>query len=152
MNEQEKLRLEYLLADYRAIKDEIARRSNLQKAVLAALVGFNAWLLNAFVAREVALLPIVALWVVTVLVYIFHEREGLEILRLGGIIRNKIAVPVSKVLDIGSQVLLPPETDGGEPRIDERTRIYDQIFRVSVFVVVPGAVTAIYLAMLCKYI
>jgi hypothetical protein len=42
MYEQEKLRFEYLLADFRAIKDEIARRPNLQKGNLMALVGFNA--------------------------------------------------------------------------------------------------------------
>jgi|SRR5450759_3449152 hypothetical protein len=147
MNEQEKVWLEYLLADFRAIKDEIARRSNLQKASLAVLVGFNALLLNAFVAKEVVGLHIVALWVVTALVFIFDKREGLEIKRLGDIIRNKIAEPVSKLLNIESRKLLPSETDNSEPRIDYMTRIYDNIFRMLVFIAVPGA-TTIYFAIL----
>lgn len=150
MSEQENRKHEYLLADYQAIKAEIARRSNLQKAALAALVGFNAWLLNAFVAKQETCLHIGALWVVTFLVYIYHEREGLEIKRLAGIIRYKIAEPVSKLLNIESQQLLPSETDAGEPRIDERTRIYDNIFQLVVFVVIPSAFTAIYLTKLYK--
>ncbi len=149
MNEQEKLWLEYLLADYRAIKDEIARRSNLQKAVLAALVGFNAWLLNEFVAREIALLHIAALWTVTILSCIFHAREGFEIARLGSIIREKIAESAARVLKVDARVLLPSETDAGDPRTDGRTRMYDRIFRVSVFFIVPGAITVMYLIKFC---
>jgi hypothetical protein len=150
MTEQEKLRLEYLLADFRAIKVEIARRSNLQKAALAVLVGFYAWPLNASLTKEVICVHIVALWVVTALVFIFDKREGLEIERLGDIIRNKIAEPASKLLIIQSRELLPSETDNSEPRIDRMTHIYDNTFRMLVFIVVPGAMTIYFAILLCK--
>jgi hypothetical protein len=149
MNEQEKLIHEYLLADFRAIKDEIARRSNLQRIALAALGVFYTWLLNAFAAKSAASLHIAALWVVTVLFCIFHYRESLEIKRLGGIIRNKIAEPASKLLNFKSQKLLPSEMDAEEPGIDKWTRFYNIIFWMLVCLAIPSVIT-IYFAMLKK--
>lgn len=153
MTDEQKIHHDYLLADFQATKAEIARRSNTQKTALAAMVAFYASLLNPLVSISLGLWHIVAVWIVTILGYVFYKREGLEIGRLGALIRTKIAEVAAKDLNVLAENLIPSEVSAADKEFDCKTRLLDWIFSVSLFGLIPGTITVLYIVeAVCKRI
>lgn len=153
MTEEQQIQHGYLVADFQAIKSEIARRSNAQKAALAAVVAFYAWLLNQLVSTDLGLWHICAVWIVVILGYVFYKREGLEIGRLGAIARRGIAEIAAKHLNIPAENIIPSEVCAADERFDKKTRILDRLFLVSLFGLIPGILTTPYIVeIVCKLI
>ena len=151
MTDEQKIQHDYLLADFQATKAEIARRSNAQKTALAAMVAFYAWLLNQLVSTNLGLWHIGAIWIVTILGYVFYKREGLEIGRLGALIRTKIADVAVKNLNLSAENLIPSEVRAADKEFDCKTKPLDWIFSVSLFVLIPGTLTVLYIVeAICK--
>ena len=90
MDDKEQRLLDFLLADFNAIKSEIARRSNLQKAVIASMLAFYAWLFERSLGNGLELTLVILVWIVSFLGYTFYIRETSEINRLGWTIKEKI--------------------------------------------------------------
>jgi hypothetical protein len=93
--------VDVLLVSYKAIKDEIARRSALQWAILA---GYAFFLYNAFSAiLKSNLSPAeriawaTATWATSALALLFHRREQLEIMRLSRIISQCVGQELKNV-------------------------------------------------------
>ena len=137
MTEKQKKQLDFLLADFKAAKDEISRRSNLQKIVLTLLITFYAWFIPNFIQNSISSDKIVLLLLVVFLAYIFYDREAKEISRLGLIIRERIAKPVSKMLKVKSTKIIPTEVHESPYPTDKLTKRYDKIFNSIVFLVIP---------------
>lgn len=153
MTEEQKIQHEYLLADFESIKAEIARRSSAQKTALAAVVGFYAWLLNQLVLTNLNPWHITAVWTVVILAYVFYKREGLEISRLGAIVRNNIAEVVSRNLNIPAENIIPSEVSAADERRDKPTRVLDTIFCWALFGAIPFFLTGLYVfESVCKKI
>lgn len=153
MTEEQRIQHDYLLADFQAIKAEIARRSNAQKAALAAVVAFYAWLLNQLVSTNLGPWHICAVWIVAILGYVFYKREGLEIGRLGAITRKRIAEIAAKNLNVSAENIIPSEVCAADELFDRKTRALDRLFSVSLFGMIPGALTALYVfEIFCKRI
>ena len=68
MDDKQNKLLEFLLADFDALKGEIARRSNLQKAVVAAVLAFYAWSLQRMLSGHIEFTVVLIAWVVSFLV------------------------------------------------------------------------------------
>lgn len=145
MEDHEAKQLDYLLADYQAVKNEIARRSNLQRAILAALMAFYLWMLNNFSSASNQLALIVAMWGVIAIAFIFYQKEHFEIQRLGDLINIKIAGVASGILGVEPKHLLPSEADPSNPIFDIKTRKYDAALRFSVFLLIPFLATVLYI-------
>lgn len=153
MTDEQKIQHDYLLADFQAIKAEIARRSNAQKTALAAIVAFYAWPLNQLVAANLSVWHIGAIWVVTILGYVFYKREGLEIGRLGALIKTKIAEVAAKNLNVSPEHLIPSEVCAADEKFDCKTKPLDWIFSVTLFGLIPGTLTVLYIVeAICKRI
>jgi hypothetical protein len=144
MDEKDKKFLEFLLADFSSMKSEIARRSNLQKAVVAAALAFYAWSFQRALSGNVELLVVILAWVVSFLTYTFYAREGGEIRRLGWTIKSKIAVPVGKRLDVRPEEVIPSEAHSSEPNKYGGRKIITNIFNVSLYVLAPLILTFVY--------
>ena len=147
-DDKEKL-MNFLLADYQSIKSEIARRSNLQKAIHAALVAFYLWMLNNYFSENNKLHLVVIMWAVVLLTYLYYQKEHLEIQRLGSIIRSKIAETASGILSVEPKILLPTETDSANEKYGCKTRAYNTALMVSIFLLIPISVTLYYLLTEC---
>jgi len=153
MTDEQKTQHDYLLADFQATKAEIARRSNAQKTALGAMVAFYAWLLNQLVATSLSLWHIGAVWIVTLLGYVFYKREGLEIGRLGALIKTKIAEVAAKNLNVSAENLIPSEVHAADKEFDCKTRPLDWVFSVTLFGLIPGTLTVLYIVeAICKRI
>ena len=153
MTDEQKIQHDYLLADFQATKAEIARRSNAQKTALAAMVGFYAWLLSQLVSTTLCFWHIGAIWIVTILGYVFYRREGVEIVRLGALIRSKIAEVAAKNLNVSAESLIPSEVNAADKKYDCVTKTLDRIFSVSLFGLIPGTLTVLYIVeTICKRI
>lgn len=124
-DDREKAHLDYLLADFEALKAEIARRANMQRLALAAYAAVYAGLFPQIASDRVASTSIAALWVVGALGLLFYVREGLEIKRLASLIRDRIASKAARLIATGPKSLIPSETDQANPRTDKLTRLYD---------------------------
>jgi hypothetical protein len=141
MEDERKKYLDYLLADFSSIKEEIRRRATLQRFVL---LGFAAVL--AFTFREAASNKLVAywitgLWVSSFLALLFYFREGLEIRRLSYVIQYRIALPAAREFRVGWKNVFHSETNQGVASIDPITALYDVVFNWIVFLLLPGFVT-----------
>lgn len=146
LTEHQKEYLKYLLADFVAIKAEIARRSNLQRIVLAMYIAVVAVVGKEAASHSLTGPLLVGLWVTGALAFQFYSREGLEIARLGSLIRERIATVASHILEVQAQDLLPSETNATFPDIDTITSRYDRQFKWVLFLVLPSAITAFYLS------
>lgn len=136
--------LDYLLADFAAIKAEIGRRSTLQRAVLVAYVAVLAVEFQRAASSTLSTLWIVALWAASALAFQFYAREALEIARLGTVIRERIALVASEIIGAPADRLLPSETNAEIPATLSRRRFYDSSFNWVVFFAAPALVTLIY--------
>lgn len=146
LTEHQKEYLKYLLADFVAIKSEIARRSNLQRIVLAAYIA-----VLAVVGKEVSSYSLTAplllgLWISGTLAFQFYSREGLEIGRLGSIIQKRIVPAASIILEVQTQDLLHSESNASFPDIDKITARYDRQFKWTLFFILPVVITVFYLS------
>ncbi len=143
LTDNQQKHLEYLLADIGSVKAEIARRSNLQRVVLATYIA-----VIAVVWKEAALSAplLVGLWISGALALQFYAREGLEIRRLGVIVRERIVPIACKILKVKKQDVFPSETNSKFPEEDRITSRYNHQFKWTLFLLLPLAITVFYLS------
>ena len=137
--------LDYLLADYSAIKAEIARRSNLQRVVLGAFVAVLAVVFQQAATVGVSSLWVASLWASSALALQFYAREGLEIARLAALIRGRIAPVAAEILDLPVENLLPSETNPEIPDTRDMRVAYNSQFNWALFFAAPMLITLLYI-------
>ena len=147
MDEKEQKLLDFLLADFNATKGEIARRSNLQKAVTASMLAFYAWIFQRSLSSSLELSIIVLVWVVSFLGYTFYIRESNEIKRLGWIIKDKIAKSAGEIIGRPPEDVVPSQAHSNPPSESGWRKIVSLIFKVFIYLVAPLYLTGTYL---CK--
>ena len=153
MENNKNRQIDFLLADFNSAKNEISRRSTLQKTVLTLLIAFYAWITNELLKdfSNVNRVPII--WLVVPLAYIFYYREGKEISRLGFIIRERIAEYVSEIIDIEKEKIIPTEVmDRERYPTDRITKRYDKIFNYTIFLILPAIFTVLFICNIIKCI
>jgi hypothetical protein len=136
--------LKFLLADFAAIKAEIARRSSLQRVVLVVYAAALAFVFREFVSSSGSHLWLLATWASATLSFQFYAREGLEIMRLSSIIRDRIAQKAAELTGGRKEDLLPSETNLDMPRTRARRIAYDCSFNWALFFGVPTALSAVF--------
>ena len=146
LTDSQQRQMDFLLADFAAIKAEINRRSTLQRVVLFGYVAL--W---AFVIQQSRYFPVPGLWIVTIWVaaalgFQFYARERLEISRLGEVIRTRIALVASSILGVPAADLVPSQTKGNSAldRSRSQRRAYNRTFMWTVFFTVPILTTLWY--------
>ena len=115
MSPAQNRQLEFLLADLGALKTEIARRAGLQRLALALYLALVAAVARSLMAGNNLAVAIAGLWMGALLALLFWCREHLEILRLGCLIRQRIAKKASTILGVPEADLVPSEV---KPTID----------------------------------
>jgi hypothetical protein len=134
MDEKQQKLLDFLLADFNAIKSEIARRSALQKAAVAALLALYAWVFNkTSVTFEVVILS----WGTAILAALYVYRESREINRLGWLIKDKIAGQACEITGGDKETLIPSEAHASNQDSDGMNKFISTIFVAVIFFVVP---------------
>lgn len=133
--------LDFLIADFNAIKLEIARRSNLQRVLLAAYIAMLAIIFNEFTKANFSLVWICGLWVGVTLAQIFYQRERLEIERLGRIVKKRIAKEASEILERDQRTLLHSQTNSQFNEINRQTHPIDRLFHWAIFFIIPILLT-----------
>ena len=128
MDERKKKHFEILLADYSAIKSEIARRSNLQRIVLGSYVAAIAFIFKQVVDYSKSSLWPAVLWWAVALALQFYMREDLEIKRLDSLISGKIAMLASKKIDVPVDQIFHSGTKAANQKYDSFTGPYDRQF------------------------
>jgi hypothetical protein len=149
LNDKEQKLIDFLLADFNATKSEIARRSNLQKAVTAAMLVFYAWVFQQSIKTDLTLTIVLLVWIVAFLGFTFYFRENAEIERLARIIKINIAKPVGEILGCSAEEVIPSEAHANGPRENTLRRIIDIIFKTCIYLLAPLYVTATYLCKTC---
>jgi len=144
LDEAQREQLKFLLADFGAIKAEIARRSTLQRVVLVGYLAVVALVFQQTVFASLSRLWVFAIWAIAALAYQFYVREGLEVSRLGTIIEERIAKTASDITGVPPAKLLPSETDSELPNTLKLRRAYDWQFNWAVFFLVPLGVTVVF--------
>jgi len=137
--------LDFLLADYNAIKAEISRRSNLQRIALAAYISLIAFVFKEAPSQLLSSLHIAAMWFGAAITMNYFVRQGKEINRLGEIISEQIAPVVSSITDTKPKDSLPSETNPKNETYDKITSTYNYQFKWLLFFIVPLLITLIYL-------
>jgi hypothetical protein len=145
MDDKEHRLLDFLLADFNATKSEIARRSNLQKAVTATMLAFYAWLYQHSLGNGLVLSLVVLVWIVSFLGYSFYIREGAEIKRLGWTIKEKIGIPAGVILNRPSEEVIPSEAHATAPPEEGWRQIVCIVFEVFIYLIAPLYFTGTYL-------
>ncbi|MEW8469473.1 MAG: hypothetical protein AB2637_13150 [Candidatus Thiodiazotropha sp.] len=147
MDDKEQRLLDFLLADFNSAKNEISRRSNLQKAVIASMLVFYAWLFQLSFSNGLELPMVVLVWIVSFLGYTFYIRESSEIKRLGWTIKEKIAKPTGAILGHMPEEVIPTEAHATKPSEIGWHVIISVVFKISIYLVAPLYLTGTYL---CK--
>jgi hypothetical protein len=137
MKEEEKILLEFLLADFNAMKSEIARRSNLQKAAIAALLALYAWIFNTILNNGNSVEIIVISWGSAILVGTHVYRERREIKRLGWIIKNNVAKQAGEIIGVDENLITPSEAHALEPNDDSLRKFISALFSIVIYFAVP---------------
>ena len=122
-------------------KEEIRRRSTLQRFVLLGFAAVLAFTFKEATSNTLSAYWITGLWVSSFLALLFYFREHLEIERLGRVIECCIAVPAARALHVGRTDIFHSETDQGAAHVDPITALYDRLFNWIVFLLLPGFVT-----------
>lgn len=138
--------LDCLLKDFEAIKSEISRRSNLQRVVLATFLAIVAFTFKEATSGSLSSLWIVGVWSSSALALQYYLREGLEIRRIGSVIKERIAIAASNALDKQVNEIFHSETNSADERFDRFTRKYDREFNWLVFWLIPALLSFLYLA------
>jgi len=136
--------LKFLLADFAETKSEIARRSSLQRLVLAVYVAALAFVFRELVTSGDSSFWLLAVWASAALAFQFYAREGLEILRLSRIIRDRTACRAAALIGCRKEDLLPSETDPEMPQTLSRRISYDRSFNWALFLGAPATLSAIF--------
>lgn len=108
--------LDFLLADFGALKTEISRRAGLQRVALALYIALVAAVSGSLLAGKNLPAAIAGLWLGGLLALLFWCREHLEIGRLGRLIRDGIAERAGTILEVPKADLVPSEV---APTVDE---------------------------------
>ncbi len=137
MDEKEQKLLEFLLADFKSIKNEIARRSNLQKAAIAALLAFYAWEFNSFTTNGSSVEILFFSWGAALLAGTYVYREGHEISKLGWKIKNKISKPVGEIIGFNENSIIPSEAHALESCSDSTSKFISVFFAFVLYFIVP---------------
>jgi hypothetical protein len=145
MNDKEQRLLDFLLADFNAIKSEIARRSNLQKAVIAAMLAFYTWLFQRSLGNGLELSLVVLVWVVSFFGYTFYLRESAEIKRLGWTIKEKIGKPTGVILSRSTEEVIPSEAGATELPEGSWRPMISTLFQIFLYLIAPLYFAATYL-------
>ena len=90
--------LDFLLADFNALKAEIARRSGLQRVALALYLALVAAVVASLPEGKSLSLSAAVLWIAGSVALLFWCRERLEIARLGRLIRDRIGERASAIV------------------------------------------------------
>ena len=143
LTDSQQRQMDFLLADFAAIKAEINRRSTLQRVVLFGYVALWALVIQQAPSFSVPGLWIVTVWVAAVLGFQFYARERLEISRLGGVIKTRIAPVASSIIGVPAADIVPSETkgDSAQDRSRSQRRAYNRTFTWAVFFVAPMITT-----------
>ncbi len=145
MDDKEKTLSNYLLADFNATKAEIARRSNLQRAVTASMLAFYAWVFQYSLSNEIILSLVVVIWVISFLGSTFYIRESAEINRLGLMIKEKIATPIGDILGYPPEKVIPSEAREEKSDQENWKHMISVIFNVFLYLVFPLYFTGRYM-------
>ena len=141
LNSGQQKHLDFLIADFSATKAEIARRSNLQRIVLAAYVALLGLVFKQAASSNLTLFWICGLWISGALAQSFHQRERLEISKLGRLIKERMAKTASDILEVNQKDLLHSQTNGSFPEITKQTQPLDHLFHWSLFCFIPILIT-----------
>ena len=141
MEDERKKYLDCLLADFSSIKEEIRRRSTLQRFVLVGFLTVLALTFREMASNTLTSSWITGLWLSSFLALLFYSREGLEIGRLGIIIKEPIAISAARELRVGWTEIFHSETNQAAERIDPVTAFYYALFNRIVFLGLPALVT-----------
>jgi len=114
-------RLTFLRADLSSLKGEIARRSGLQERALALYLVVVAFAILRVLSTEGLLFIVPSVWVAAWLAANFWTREHLEIARLAGLLRDRVAAPAAALLGCHPGELVPSEVWETDARLDPRT-------------------------------
>jgi len=136
-------RLTFLRTDLNFLKSEIARRSGLQERALALYLAVVAFATIRVAAAEGLLLAVPAVWTAAWLTTVFWAREHLEIVRLAGVVRDRVATPAASILGCHPGALVPSEVWEGDEGIDSHTRSLHRQFQWIALVVIPSILTVV---------
>ncbi|MGA2706288.1 MAG: hypothetical protein ABSH35_35095 [Isosphaeraceae bacterium] len=96
----ENRQLDFLLADFGALKAEMARRSGLQRVAVALYLGLVAAVAASLPESKNLSLSAAGLWIGGLVALLFWCREHLEITRLGRLIRDRIGEKAGAILNV----------------------------------------------------
>ena len=128
MEDERKKYLDCLLADFSSIKEEIRRRSTLQRFVLVGFLTVLALTFKEMASNTLTSSWITGLWLSSFLALLFYFREDLEIGRLGFVIQFRIAILAAQELRVEWGDIFHSETNQAAPHIDPITALYDTLF------------------------
>ena len=92
--------IDCLNSDFQQIKQEISRRSNLQKAVLTGYIALLSYIFTRIIDMKMNWQIEIAMLIYLLLVQLYNYRESLEIQRLGKIISEKIAPALKEIIGL----------------------------------------------------
>jgi hypothetical protein len=143
-----------LLASYKATKDEIARRSTLQWAIIAAegYILYHAFdaILKTESHSEEALAWSIATWAVSAITLLFHWREQMEIMRLSHVVSDWIERDLRTLISPGAESVLFERWGLNTQRRDQVDRLgykqtcatwLERVFQIAVFLGGPMGLT-----------
>ncbi len=134
--------LDFLLADFGALKAEIARRSGLQRVAVALYLGLVAAVAASLPEGKNLSLSAAGLWIGGLVALLFWCREHREITRLGRLIRDRIGEKAGAILNVPKEDIVPSEAAASiDERMDSTTRRYHLWFMWLVFFVIPLLLT-----------
>jgi hypothetical protein len=134
--------LDFLLADFGALKAEIARRSGLQRVALALYLALIAAIAASLPEGKNLPLSTAGLWMGGFVALLFWCREHLEITRLGRLICERIGERVSTILNVPKEDIVPSETAATiDKTMDRTTRCHHLVFMWLVFFAIPLLLT-----------
>ena len=135
--------LDCLLADYNALKAEIARRANLQRVVLGAYIVVGAVILRDISSGSASPILVAYLWIASPLTLLFYAMENREIVHLGKLFREVLGPSAAEVTGQSPEKIFPSEINDGGADKEERIR-YNRILAWVIFFVIPGLATLFY--------
>ena len=147
MEDERKKYIDCLLADFASIKEEIRRRATLQRFVLLGFAAVLAFTFKEAASNNLSAYWITGLWVSSFLALLFYFREGLEIGRLGRVIRCHIALTAARELRVERTDVFHSEHPESYVLVNclvpgtTVTPLYDRLFNWIVFLIIPGFVT-----------
>ena len=134
--------LDFLLADFGALKAEMARRSGLQRVAVALYLGLVAAVAASLPEGKNLSLSAAGLWIGGLVALLFWYREHLEITRLGRLIRDRIGEKAGEILNVPKEDIVPSEAAASiDESMDSTTRRYHLWFMWLVFFVIPLLLT-----------